>query len=344
MAVDWWYGLVGMQRPRSSPYSWVRQYDELAALAQEVEKAGFDSFWLTEHHFWYDGYLPSLLLGLAGIARRTTHIRIGTGALLLPLHDPLRVAEEAVVVDNLSNGRLELGIGVGYRPEEFVGLDSPKKTRGARCREAMEFLRQVLAAESDTFNGKYYHYEDINLTPRPIQTPPPIWYAAGGADATAYEGGKSGLNYWAGPATSSERSRELLATYGKGVADAGLEIGALGTCICRDVAIAETKEDAWGIVENQIMPMYVEQLIGFGFLLDDDGKPLRSLEPGDPAYQGMLGSIVWGTPASVTRQIQDYVEMGFTDVMPRIYGASWDMRIQFESLDMFARQVMPHFA
>ena len=344
MAVDWWYGLVGFQRPRSFPYSWVRQFDECAALAWKVEDAGFDRFFLTEHHFWYDGYLPSLLLGLAGIARSTTHIRIGTGALLLPMHDPLRVAEEAALVDNLCNGRLDLGIGVGYRPEEFVGLDTAKRTRGARCREGMDFLSKVLGPECPcTFEGKYYNYEDIRISPRPLQQPPPVWYAAGGADATAHEGGKAGLNFWAGPATSVERTRELLGIFHKGATDGGIDPASLGSCVCRDVAIADTKQEAWQIVQTQVMPMYVEQLIGFGFLLDDHGNPLLSLKPGDPAYTAMEDSIVWGTPADVARQLEAYVEMGFTDIMPRLYGAAWNMTTQYNSIDLFADEVIPYF-
>ncbi len=344
MTINWWYGLVGMQRPKSYPKSWVAQYAGTPHLAQKAEDAGFDRFYVTEHHFWYDGYLPSLLMTLAAIARHTYRIRIGTGALLLPMHDPLRVAEEAAVVDQLSNGRLDLGIGVGYRPEEFWGLATDKRTRGARCREGMEFLKRVFTEETCTFEGKYYRYENVRLAPRSIQHPPPIWYAAGGANATAYEGGQAGLNYWAGPATPVERTRELLGIFNKGVTDAGLDLAAVGRCVLRDVVVAETQEDAWQVVQAQVMPMYVEQLIGFGFLLDADGNALRSLNPGEPVYEAMQQSIIWGTPAAVARQLEPYVEMGFDNICPRLYGASWDIRRQYESIDLFAEQVMPHFA
>jgi len=343
MAMNWWYGLVGLQRPRSYPYSWIRQYAELPEFAQQIEAAGFHNMLFTEHHFWYDGYLPSLLVAMAGVAKKTKKLRLGTGALLLPLHDPLRVAEEVALVDNLCDGRLDLGIGVGYRPEEFLGFSTDKRTRGVRCREAMEFLRQVLSGESCTFEGKYYQYNNINISPKPIQKPPPIWYAAGGADTTAYEGGKSGLNYWAGPATGPERVRELLDIYTRGVVDGGLDPGSLGKSVCRDVVVAETKKEAWDIVERQVMPMYSEQLIGYGFLLDEDGKPLLSLEPGDPAYESMLEGIIWGTAAEVTRQLQEYSDMGFTTLNPRLYGAAWDMQTQYRSLKIFSEQVMPYF-
>ncbi|MFN9970937.1 MAG: LLM class flavin-dependent oxidoreductase, partial [Phycisphaerae bacterium] len=106
---------------------WERSNVELyhAVLDQVVqaEQLGFDDVWLSEHHFCDDSYSPSMLAIGCAIAARTRKIRIGTSVLLLPLHDPVRVAEDAATLDIISNGRLELGLGIGYKVEEFIGFN-----------------------------------------------------------------------------------------------------------------------------------------------------------------------------------------------------------------------------
>ena len=344
MAINWWYGLVGYQRPRSFPCSWVKQYAETPELARLCEEAGFSSFFLTEHHFWYDGYIPSLFPALAGIARNTKNMRIGTGVVLLPMHDPLRVAEDIAIVDNLANGRLDVGIGVGYRPEEFLGFSSPKKTRGVRSREGMRFLKKVLSEPTCTWDGKHYQYDDIRLSPRPIQQPPPIWYGTGQSEKTTLGCAKAGINIWLPPATSLEAIINLMNLYYKTAEEAGHDRASLGACTARDVVIAETRAEAWRLVEAQVMPMYVDQIIGFGFLLDEDGNPMLELKAGDPAFEAIVDSIVWGTPDDVCRQLEPLVEAGFSHLMPRLYGAAWDFQTQADSIRLFSERVMPHFA
>lgn len=132
--MEFWYGLYGMQSPRVHPRAWSGLYGEVVEHAERAEALGFDSFWLTEHHFWYDGYCPSLLPVLAAIARRTSRIGIGTGCSLLGLHDPLRDAVDKASLDVLSDGRLILGLAPGYRVEEFEGLGIEEDPRQALLR------------------------------------------------------------------------------------------------------------------------------------------------------------------------------------------------------------------
>ncbi|MGD9892557.1 MAG: LLM class flavin-dependent oxidoreductase [Dehalococcoidia bacterium] len=105
---------------------------------------GFDAIWISEHYCLADGYLPALLPMAAHIAARTARVRIGTSVLLLPFHDPLRVAEDAAVVDILSGGRLDLGIGLGSRAEEFPGFGFPRRQRPARFAEHRAIRRGAL--------------------------------------------------------------------------------------------------------------------------------------------------------------------------------------------------------
>src|SRR5438128_8585999 len=125
------------------------QLDEIVRL----DELGYDNIWLTEHHFVDDGYNPSVLPLAAAIAVRTSRIRIGTFVLLLPFHNPVRVAEDATCVDIISNGRFDLGIGQGYRAEEFAAFKQRRPERSARLAEGVELIRRLWTEERVTFEG-----------------------------------------------------------------------------------------------------------------------------------------------------------------------------------------------
>src|SRR5208282_4512698 len=133
---------LDFRNPPGSALSFRDLYRESLAQAEAAEQLGFDSIWLTEHHFTDDGYLPSLLPVAAAIAARTRRVTIGTFVLLAPFYHPLKLAEDAAVVDVLSGGRLRLGLGQGYRAEEFEGFGVPRKQRLSRTLETIEILRR----------------------------------------------------------------------------------------------------------------------------------------------------------------------------------------------------------
>src|SRR5919206_2788889 len=129
MAVRVGVGLFTGQVPEGAARTFAQEYRDTIELVRSAEALGFDSAWVSEHHGTSDGYLPSLLLMLAAFAAVTERIRLGTGVVLAPLHDPIRLAEDAAVVDQLSDGRLVLGLGIGWRPEEFRMFDVPIQER-----------------------------------------------------------------------------------------------------------------------------------------------------------------------------------------------------------------------
>src|ERR1700747_3357660 len=137
-----WYDFRNPPQWRQSPD---RLYREILDQIAWGENQGFDDVWLSEHHFIEDGYLPSILPVAAAIAARTKKIRIASGVLLMPFHNPVRLAEDIAVVDVLSGGRLELGVGVGFKREEFAGFGVPFKERGTRTNEALAIIRRLLS-------------------------------------------------------------------------------------------------------------------------------------------------------------------------------------------------------
>lgn len=153
---------------------------EEAVLADEL---GFDSFWLAEHHFSTYGVLGNPLMFGAAIAQRTRKIKIGTAVMVIPFYDPVRLAEDAALLDNLSGGRLLLGTGSGYQPKEFAGFNLDPDTSKERYNEIVDILRLAWTQEQWSYRGKFYQYEEMSVFPKPVQDPIPILHAAVAPDS-----------------------------------------------------------------------------------------------------------------------------------------------------------------
>ena len=144
---------------------------------EEAERLGYTGVWLSEHHFVDDGYLPSPLVVATAIAARTEHMTIGTNVLLLPMHHPLRVAEDAAVADLVSGGRLVLGVGQRYAQHEFEVLGFNRTYRPSLFEEGVELIRHAWEEGRIGYEGKRWRFEDMPFEPRP-QQPPPIYIDA----------------------------------------------------------------------------------------------------------------------------------------------------------------------
>ena len=140
-----------------------RLYAAILEQAAFVDALGYDQVWLTEHHFVDDGYLPAFVPVAAAIAARTRRVRISTDVALIPFHHPLRLAEDMAVLDLLSGGRMELGIGMGYAVHEFAAFGMPRAQRVSRTEEAIEVMRQAWSDRPVTFRGKRYTVEGVEV-------------------------------------------------------------------------------------------------------------------------------------------------------------------------------------
>jgi alkanesulfonate monooxygenase SsuD/methylene tetrahydromethanopterin reductase-like flavin-dependent oxidoreductase (luciferase family) len=181
---------VGLLFPFRNPPQWRKPFPQFYAeqlrQTQVAEELGYDTIWLTEHHFAEDGYSPSLLPIAGAIAGMTSRVRIGTFLLLLPLHNAVRVAEDAATVDIIANGRFDLGLGQGYSPAEFEGYGIPRNERASRLEEGVEVIRGMWTQDPFSYHGKHYNLKNIRLVPKPAQTPHPPLRRTGDYRGTAF--------------------------------------------------------------------------------------------------------------------------------------------------------------
>jgi alkanesulfonate monooxygenase SsuD/methylene tetrahydromethanopterin reductase-like flavin-dependent oxidoreductase (luciferase family) len=194
-------------------------------VSRRAEEYGFDSIWLVEHHFSEYGNCVSAAVMLGALAAATRLVRLGSGVIALPFRNPIRVAEEFALIDLISDGRLEFGIGRGYQPVEFHGYGvDPTKSREI-FNEALEIILQAWTRDRVNFAGAHFKLEDVVVRPKPIQKPhPPIWMAAVSAESFVYAG-QRGFNLICGPIFAPEKDylERNLQAYRQALRDHGYD-------------------------------------------------------------------------------------------------------------------------
>ena len=214
------------------------------------EELGYDSVWLTEHHFIEYGISTSPMALAAAIAARTERVAIGLAAVILPFHDPIRLAEEIAFVDILSRGRLRVGIGRGNRPVEFVGYRVPQIESRERFGETVDIMLQAWTQERVSYHGKFFSIEDIPVIPKPHQKPhPPLSLVCVSPETMrmAAQRGWSMLNsILFGPFSQIEQNRDI---YTAALSEAGHSEAAIRTAlqswgVSRHIYVAPTDAQA----------------------------------------------------------------------------------------------------
>jgi alkanesulfonate monooxygenase SsuD/methylene tetrahydromethanopterin reductase-like flavin-dependent oxidoreductase (luciferase family) len=166
------YGLwYDFRNPQQWRVPFERFYAERLQQITEAEEMGFNSCWLTEHHFCDDGYTPSPMMLASAIGARTREMQLGTNLMLLPLHDPVRVAEDAATLSLVTGGRFDLGVGIGYRQMEFDQFGRKLTHRPSLIEEGIEILRRSWSGKPVNFSGKRFEVGDLCVTPVPEHTP-----------------------------------------------------------------------------------------------------------------------------------------------------------------------------
>lgn len=203
-----------------------RLYHELLEQAERADALGFESFWVAEHHFHAYGVVPRPAIVLAAAAMRTRRIGLGAAVVVVPFDHPLRIAEDFAMIDQLSGGRLMLGVGSGYLSHEFDGFGIARDEKRARFDEGVEVMMRAWSGERFSFDGEAYRVDEIAINVLPVRRPhPPLWVAILG-NAAAYHIGRRGLPIMMIPYATTESFDELAdtaAAFRRGWAESGCD-------------------------------------------------------------------------------------------------------------------------
>lgn len=216
----------------------------------EAEALGYHSSFVTEHHFTGIGQVSATLTLLTYVAARTTRLRLGTAILVLPWHNPVLLAEQVATLDLLSRGRVDLGVGKGYRHNEFAGFAMPPDEAAPRFDEVLDVLVRSLASDEPfTHRGRYFRFDAVAVEPPPYQRPhPPIWMAAG-SDASIAACARRGFNLLLDQFASPRQLGERITLYRRELEAAGHLYEPMRVAVARNVFVARDaaeKEQALG--------------------------------------------------------------------------------------------------
>jgi alkanesulfonate monooxygenase SsuD/methylene tetrahydromethanopterin reductase-like flavin-dependent oxidoreductase (luciferase family) len=296
----------------------------------EAEALGFCSTFLVEHHFTGFGQISASLNLLTFIAARTSTLRLGTAVIVLPWHNPVLLAEQAATLDLLSQGRLDFGIGMGYRYREFAGFCMPMEEAAERFDESLEVLLKAWTSDAPwSHRGKYWQFDDVVVEPPTAQQPhPPLWMGAGSPESitkVAAQGYKLLLDQYA----SVDEVAERIALFKSEVEKRGRTFDPMSVGVTRSINVVNTPVELQKALDNRVAARRrIDRLT-----VRPDGKNDKRVISDEAIGAGAL----YGTPDAIAVKLEALRAAGAAYVLLNSAGGP-------ASLRRFAREVRPAFA
>jgi alkanesulfonate monooxygenase SsuD/methylene tetrahydromethanopterin reductase-like flavin-dependent oxidoreductase (luciferase family) len=314
-------------------------YRRMFKQMEELERLGFERVWVTEHHFAdYGGSIPHPPTFLSAIACKTSRIRLGVAVSVLPLHNPLDLAESYAMADIISNGRVDFGIGKGSEPVEYRRLGVRQEEATGRTKEGTEVIRQAWSDDPVNFHGEFFDYDGVRVLPKPVQRPGlPIWIGATRNEDTFRWAGENGFNLMTIPFVhpTMEAVHGLVKIYREALAGAGHDLTAREILGKFHFYISDTLEKA----VREATP-YMENYHAAHAAAD----PSRKLTRHDLASDMARGLIIVGDTQRCIDTIHRWrEETGLTTFSFTFHFGGMPQELALRNIRLFAERVMPVF-
>ena len=325
----------------------IKEQMELMLVAESL---GFDSTWPAEHHFSEYGFCGSPQLTLAAIAERTSRIRLGSGVVVLPFHHPLRVAEDFAFLDQLSDGRVSLGLGRGYQPTEYRGFGVDQTASREIFNEGVEIIRQAWTQEKVNFKGNHYNIQDLEVRPHPYQKPTPPMYAAVLSPESFRMAGRTGMNLMMSAAfgATAEQAQTGITEYRAGRKEVGLD-PAGGKIACLLMLYAADSVDRAHKEFKDPVEWYYKTIAKY---VADKGKVIKGYEmysktqalANDLTFETLLGgtSMVCGDVDFCADRLSTLAKSyGFDELLIWTRLGGLDTKKVLRSMELLSDSIMP---
>lgn len=349
------YGLNFFPSFRLSDCSTADYFDQVLRLSERGDELGYTSAKAVEHYFHaYGGHTPSPIVTLSAIAARTRRIRPITGAVIPAFNNPIKVAGELAMLDNISQGRLDVGFGRAFIPKEFDAFGVNMDDSRERFEEGVTVIKRLWTEDRVTHHGRFHDLDDIHLMPRPVQQPhPPIWIAAVLSEESFAAAGRQGYHLMLVPfAGSLERTGALLQAYQNAWVAAGRPSDTWQVQVSIHAYLAETHQEAMEGFKrpiNRYIEVFGEAVgswegrasgnyAGYGQMV----QAIRAQTP-ERLIDGHTALV--GTPDEAVEQLQVLRDVlgEFEPSIQLNFGGMSDAAA-FRTLELFAKQVAPRFA
>ena len=328
-----------------APYQWNGHFEYVVEDSQLAEGLGFDVVLLAEHHFWAEASAwGSPLLALAGIAQRTKTIKLGTGVLLLPLYHPVHVAEDAAFLDMMSGGRLILGLGLGYIPEEFDIFQVSLRERASRLEEGTKVIQRLWSEETVDFEGKHYRFKNATVLPRPVQKPRPPIILGGWAEKAVARAAALADGWMSGPSGHLERLKVCRKVFFETWTRRGRDPKEAEIFILREVYVDENPHRVKEVGLKYMLKTNYENFIVKGHLQRPELMAPRT--KGGEIDMDRLHENRWilGSPEEVVEEVARYQEeLNPTLLSCRLVYPGMPREDALRSIKLFGEKVLPKF-
>jgi alkanesulfonate monooxygenase SsuD/methylene tetrahydromethanopterin reductase-like flavin-dependent oxidoreductase (luciferase family) len=310
-------------------------YREFVDYNIEAEALGFYSTFLVEHHFTGYGQVSASLALLTWVAAKTRSLRLGTAVLVLPWHNPVLIAEQAATIDLLSGGRLDFGVGKGYRHNEFVGFAIPMEEADERFEEALAVILKAWTSDQRfSHRGKYWRFENVIVEPPTAQKPhPPLWMGAGSPDSIR-KVAERGYNLLLDQFASIEAIGGRIALFKAGVERQGRRFDPMEVGVARAFYVAKDEADKEAALERRLAAQRRLTAIS----QRPDGLNKASILAFSDTREASEESALYGTPDEIAAKLERLRQLGAHYILLNGGGPARD------NLRRFAREVMPAFS
>lgn len=326
-------------------------YGEMLEQIQHEEALGFDGVFFAEHYT--GGYaFPSPPIFATAVAQRTKRIRLGTGVTLLPLNNPVRTAEEYAMLDVLSDGRLDFGVGRGVLKTEYELFNVPESESQGRFHESLDIVLQAWTQESLTYEGKYFTFRDVLTLPKPVQQPhPPIWAACAFTPESFVWAGQRGFHAMTAPFAYPRHDalRAKMDLYWSALKAAGHDPATREVLGVYHLYVAETDEAAHALASKHFQ-QYFKFFAGLdrkAAFQSDDYKEYKgglSRGMGGLSYEDLDKGdcMIFGSPETCVQRLKRaQAGYGLTYPIFEVNFGGFPHKETMKSLDLFAKYVMP---